>query len=96
MGTSQSSSPKQYANKVIRIIVRLSKEIVAVPFDKGRGFCSMQRPTYNARMDICDLPQFQRLGKEGLNAKKPVLVEKRMKQMKSKKVLVMMESPMKF
>ena len=69
---------KQYANKVVRKVVGYLQEndIVDVPFDKGLGFCLMKRSTYNEKMDdLCELPQFQRLGKERINAKQYVIRE---------------------
>ena len=51
-------------------------DLVAVPFDKGIGFCIMPKSTYEQKLNpIIDLPQFQKIDPKRKNAKHPVLKE---------------------
>ena len=51
-------------------------DLVAVPFDKGIGFCVMHRQNYNSKLDpIIDLPQFIKVEEKRKNAKHPILKE---------------------
>ena len=50
--------------------------LLAVPFDKGTGFCVMKSETYEKKlMDILELPQFEKLVQTRKNAKDFVLKE---------------------
>ena len=51
-------------------------KLVAVPFDKGIGFCLMPRKSYEDKLNpIINLPQFQKYEVKRKNAKHPVLKE---------------------
>jgi len=51
-------------------------DLLAVPFDKGTGFCIMKASEYEAKlMDILNLPQFEKVIKKRKNAKDPTIKE---------------------
>ena len=51
-------------------------ELLAIPFDKGIGFCTMEVGKYQEKLDaILELPQFQTVTKTRKNAKDPVKKE---------------------
>ena len=51
-------------------------ELIAVPFDKGIGFCVMPVSSYqNKLMPILNLDQFEKVEKTRINAKNPILKE---------------------
>ena len=50
--------------------------LLAVPFDKGIGYCLMPRDVYEQKLNpIINLPQFEKLEDKRKNAKHPVLKE---------------------
>ena len=50
--------------------------LLAVPYDKGIGFCIMPKTTYEKKLNpIINLPQFQKHVEKRMNAKSPVLKE---------------------
>ena len=51
-------------------------DLLAVPFDKGIGYCVMPRTTYEQKLDpIIQLPQFKKYVDNRKNAKHPILKE---------------------
>ena len=51
-------------------------DLLAVPFDKGIGYCIMPRETYEKKLEpIINLPQFEQYVDNRKNAKHPVLKE---------------------
>ena len=51
-------------------------DLLAVPFDKGIGFCIMPRATYEKKLNpIINLPQFEKHVDKRINAKNPVMKE---------------------
>lgn len=51
-------------------------DLLAIPFDKGVGFCIMKKELCHEKMDsILNLPQFEKLKNTRKNAKHPVLKE---------------------
>ena len=51
-------------------------DLLAIPFDKGTGFCVMKAAEYEAKiMDILNLPQFEKMIKTRKNAKDPTIKE---------------------
>ena len=51
-------------------------ELIAVPFDKGIGFCVMPVTSYqNKLMPILNLDQFEKVEKTRINAKNPIMKE---------------------
>ena len=51
-------------------------ECLAIPFDKGTGFCLMKAEEYEKKiLDILSLPQFQKMETKRKNAKDPTVKE---------------------
>ncbi len=54
----------------------MEKELVAIPFDKGIGFCIMKQSTYRKKLDdILSLDQFSKVKQPRSNSKDPILKE---------------------
>ena len=53
-------------------------DLVAVPYDKGVGYCIMPRQTYESKLEpIINLPQFEKHVDTRKNAKNLVLKEEK-------------------
>jgi len=69
---------KQKSSRNIQMTKRYLKEnqLIAVPFDKGIGFCIMSIESYNNKLyDIIQLPQFVKVLPKRKNEKHPILKE---------------------
>ena len=69
---------KQKPTRNIQMTRKYLKEhnLLAIPFDKGIGFCLMKSVTYEQKIkSIIDLPQFEKYVPERRNEKHPVLKE---------------------
>ena len=73
---------KEYSKQVPPRHLRLTQEfhkkhnLLAIPFDKGTGFCVMKAETYEKKLlDILNLSQFEKVENTRKNAKDAVLKE---------------------